>query len=119
MSKVTKYFPATGISEVDIEITNIKPAPAENAWNGKALLPGMEMVRKVVIYQAELPDGTVDKRVVLAACPHQGYDISYDELKEDGNVYCTLHKLPICVYSEHNRAFSVINEGERWYIPAR
>lgn len=117
MSKVNHYFPAAGQSAVEIDISEVKPAQLSNVWVGRVQLPDTDKERKVVIYQAELPDGTIDKRVVPAACPHQGYDISYDELKADGNVYCTLHKRPICIYSEYNQAFNVVNEGERWYIP--
>lgn len=117
MSQITTYFPAHGKTEGEIEIESVKPAPIENTWVGHALLPGAEIKRKVVIYQATLPNGETDLRAVPARCPHQGYDISYDDLKEDGNVYCTLHKRPICVYSEFNQAFTVKREAERWFIP--
>lgn len=118
LEKLAVSYPASKTSAIEISISDVKPAPIDNTWVGFVQLPAKDAEEKVVIYEVTFENGDVDRRLVPAACPHQGYDISDDALKADGNVYCSLHRRPICVFSEHNRAFSVCKEGDRWFIPA-
>lgn len=115
-SELTQYYPPGQTAPTPVEITNVTPATIENTWIGFALMPDAEKVRKVVIYALTLTSGEEEYRVVPAACPHQGYDISYDKLKNDGNVYCTLHRRPICIYSENNHAYEAKIENNRYYL---
>ena len=112
--ELRRYFPTGGKSSETIEITDIKHG--HDIITGRAKLPLTEAEQKVIIYQLQLDNGNVDMRVIPAACPHQGYDLSDDRLKADGNVYCSWHRRPICVYSEHNLAFSVEQQGDKFFI---
>lgn len=117
ISELKEYYPPGRQAEEKVEITDIEPATIENTWVGKAVMPDTAKAKKVVIYALTLANGDTEYRVVPAACPHQGYDISYDELKTDGNVYCTLHKRPICIYSEYNHAYRAeISDDNRYYL---
>jgi len=113
-----KIFPAAGISPESIEITDIKPTKNTGVLVGFTQLPFTGANQKVVVYHAINENGEDDYRVISAACPHQGADISRDELKPDGNVYCSLHKRPICVFSKFNQAFAVEKRGEKFFIMA-
>lgn len=110
------FFPAGGIAQEDITIVDVKSTDRSDVLVGSALLPLASSVQKVVIYQVTLEDGSEDLRAVSASCPHQGADISRDELKADGNVYCSLHRRPICVYSKYNQAYPVVKRDGKYII---
>lgn len=110
------FYPAGGIAQTQIEILDVKPTKIAGVLVGLATLPLAPSEQKVVIYQLTLADGSEDLRAVSALCPHQGADISRDELKPDGNVYCSLHKRPICIYSKYNQAFRVVKQDEQYVI---
>lgn len=110
------FFTAGGVAKDDINITNVNPTGRDDVFVGHAILPSTTLEQKVVIYQVTLADGSEDLRAVSAACPHQGADISRDELKTDGNVYCSLHKRPICIYSKYNQAYPVVNRNGNYII---
>lgn len=116
ISELKEYYPPGRQAQAPVEITDVTPAKTANAWVGNALMPDTAKPKKVVIYALTLENEDIEYRVVPAACPHQGYDISYDPLKTDGNVYCTLHRRPICIYSEYNHAYSVKVEEGRYFI---
>lgn len=71
-------------------------------------------MKKVLIFVQKLSDGKTEYRAIPAKCPHQGADISQDELKADGNVYCSLHHRPICVYSEYT--YLVEKRASKYFI---
>ena len=111
-------FPVGGVVKQDINIIEVKPTAKEGVLVGKAILPLTNAEQKIVIYQVKLESGSEDIRAVSASCPHQGADISRDELKADGNVYCSLHKRPICIYSKFNQAYAVTKRNEQYVILA-
>ncbi|XPF95379.1 Rieske 2Fe-2S domain-containing protein [Colwellia sp. RE-S-Sl-9] len=111
-----QFFPAGGVVNEDINIFDVKPTNRDDVLVGQAILPSSELVQKVVIYQVDLGNGSEDLRTISASCPHQGADISRDELKPDGNVYCSLHRRPICIYSKYNQAYTVIKRDEQYVI---
>jgi len=111
-----QFFPAGGITQENIIIVDVKPTKRSDVFVGCALLPLASSMQKVVIYQVTLEDGSDDLRAVSASCPHQGADISRDELKADGNVYCSLHKRPICIYSKYNQAYPVVRHDGKYII---
>jgi nitrite reductase/ring-hydroxylating ferredoxin subunit len=113
---VENIFAAGGVSNETIEIVNVKPTNRDDVLTGTAKLPATSTEQKVVIYQAVTESGEYDYRAISASCPHQGVDISRDELKPDGNVYCSLHKRPICVFSKFNQAFSVEERSGQYFI---
>ncbi len=106
-------FPVGAKAQEQIAIDDVKPTSQNGILSGKAHLPTSAEYGKVLIYQ----QGD-DLRVISAYCPHQNYDISKDPIKPDGNVYCSLHKRPICLYSEYNQAFKVELRGQKYIIPA-
>lgn len=116
INELKDYYPPGRQAKEPIEILNIKPANTDNAWVGHALMPDTAKPKKVIIHALTLEDDEIEYRVIPAACPHQGYDLSYDPLKSDGNVYCTLHRRPICIYSEYNQAYRVKVESDRYFI---
>jgi len=111
-----QFFPAGGVTQNDIDIFEVKPTSNNNVLVGQAILPLTDSLQKVVIYQIILDDGSIDLRAISALCPHQGADISRDVLKADGNVYCSLHKRPICIYSKFNQAYAVAKRGTQYVI---
>ncbi len=113
---LTQFFPAGGKASQEIEITQVKTTKQKHVLRGVAVLPASLTPQTVVIYQLLLTDGREEFRTVSAQCPHQGADISRDELKADGNVYCSIHRRPICIYSEYNQAYLVEKRGERFFI---
>lgn len=117
MNDLKHYFPAGGKVEMDSEITQIKEIRA-NVYTGQAIFEGASQSEKVVIFSQELNEGIIDYRAVPAKCPHQGADISNDPVKADGNLYCSLHRRPICIYSEYNQAYLVEKREGRYFITA-
>jgi nitrite reductase/ring-hydroxylating ferredoxin subunit len=111
-----QFVPAGGKALQDIKITDVNPTNRADVYVGMAVLPSTESKQKVVIYQLTLEDGSEDLRAISASCPHQGADISRDELKPDGNVYCSLHKRPICIYSKYNQAYAVVKREGQYII---
>lgn len=116
ISELKAYYPAGSRVSHPIEVFQVKASEAANTWVGEALLPNTEQAQKVVIFGLTMDCGEEEYRLVPAACPHQGFDISRDILKNDGNVYCSLHRRPICIYSEYNQAYQVKREGEQYFI---
>ncbi len=114
--KLKKYYPPGGISAKEIQITNIRSTDREDVLVGDAILPSTAREKPIVIYKLMLENGTIEYRAVPALCPHQGADISRDELKADGNVYCSLHRRPICIYSEYNHAYLVEQRESEFVI---
>ncbi|WP_286232668.1 Rieske 2Fe-2S domain-containing protein [Thalassotalea sediminis] len=112
-----QYFPAGGVVDHDIEIFDaVKLSSNTNSvWRANAALPPAHVEKAILIF--ELEDGEHrEYRAIPAKCPHQGADLSNDTLKKDGNVYCHLHKRPICVFSEYNYAFNVEKRGDNFVI---
>lgn len=126
MNEITlkSFYPAIGKVNNDIEITNVQTTKQPHVLSGNAVLPCSEKSNKVLIFIYALPNdenngessGKNDYRVVPALCPHQGADITNDELKADGNVYCSWHRRPICIYGEYNDAYPVEKRGEQYFI---
>lgn len=113
-----QYVNAGGIASANIVISDVTITKQPEVFTGTAQLPLFESPQKVVIYQMTLPNGLFDIRAVPARCPHQGADISHDKLQPDGNVYCSLHRRPICIYSEYNQAYRVEIRDGNYIIPA-
>lgn len=109
-------FPAGGVSNNTIEILNVKDTNNADVLTGTAILPATTEAQKVVIYRVVNELGQDDYRAISALCPHQGADITRDELKQDGNVYCSLHKRPICIFSKFNEAFTVEKSDDKYFI---
>ena len=118
MSNITlkTLFPAGGFSNNTIEILNVKKTTNPDVLIGTTVLPATTAEQKVVIYHVVNESGQDDYRTISALCPHQGADITRDELKQDGNVYCSLHKRPICVFSKFNQAFAVQKKDDKYFI---
>lgn len=114
-SELIAYFPAGGKAPSEIEISEVLPTKQEGVLMGIAALPPAATPKKVLIYMLE-DEGVTELRAIPAMCPHQGADISGDILKNDGNVYCHLHKRPICVFSEYNYSFMVEQRQEQFFI---
>ena len=103
--QLTSLYPAAGKSSNEIAITAINNTQREYVWVGKAFSPITGVEEEFMIYQLQLNNGNIDYRAVPAKCPHQ-----------DGNVYCSLHRRPICLYSEYNNAYAVIKRNGVFYI---
>lgn len=114
--ELKSYYPAFAKIEQETEIVNVKSTKQINVLAGNAILPCSKNSDNVLIFIHQLPNGKSDYRVVSALCPHQGADITNDELKEDGNVYCSWHRRPICIYGEYNDAYPVEKRGEQYFI---
>lgn len=110
------YYPAGGKTEIEIEIKSVESTKRDDVFIGVAVLPLSTREKKVVIYQLVLADNSIELRAVSAHCPHQAADISHDKLNQDGNVYCSLHRRPICIFSEYNQAYSVEKRAEQYFI---
>jgi len=110
------YFPAGGRANDEIEIKQVKATGQENVFVGKGILPLSAVEKDILIYQLNMESGVKEYRAISAKCPHQGADISHDELKKDGNVYCSLHRRPICIFSEYNHAYLVEKRDEQYFI---
>ncbi|NTS78102.1 Rieske 2Fe-2S domain-containing protein [Catenovulum sp. SM1970] len=110
-----KFFPAMGQSAKAILVDKVQATKNPDVLKGKAILPGTDHETKVLIY-LYLQGANLDMRLISAYCPHQGYDLTKEQLKNDGNIYCSLHRRPICIYSEHNQAYKVEKRGEDYYI---
>ncbi len=115
-TELKEYFPAGGKSTQEIEISDIQPTGSASVVTGYALLPERDNAEKVVIYQLSLADNSEEYRLIPASCPHKGADISQDELKPDGNIYCSIHRRPICIYSEYNQAYAVEKRDSHYFI---
>jgi hypothetical protein len=116
MLKFDSYYPAGGKTDQEIPIVDVKPTVRADVLSGMAKLPYASVEKPVVIYGQTLANGQVEYRTVSAQCPHQGADISQDPLKSDGNVYCSLHRRPICIFSEYNHAYLVEKRAENYVI---
>lgn len=114
--QLKQFYAPGGTSAQNIQIHNIQPTTQEYIYTGDATLPLSNRERRIVIYELMLESGDIDYRAVPAQCPHQGVDISRDEVKPDGNVYCSLHRRPICVYSEYNQAYRVEKRDGHFFI---
>jgi len=110
------FFPAGGRVDENINILDVQSTSRDDVLVGMAVLPFTDSRQKVVIYQLTLSNGESDYRAISASCPHQGADISRDTLKPDGNVYCSLHKRPICIYSKFNQAYAVVKHDGQYII---
>ena len=115
MSAINLSYPAGGRTDNEILINNVKTL-RENVLIGMAKLPFASVEKAVVIYGQTIASGDIEYRTVSAQCPHQGADISRDELHADGNVYCSLHRRPICIYSEYNQAYLTEKRGDDYVI---
>ena len=113
---IQEYFDAGRQVLEEQEIVDVNETTQSTVWRGRASLPPSNVQKDVLVYQAKSPDGHVMYRAIPAKCPHQGADLSEDPLKPDGNVYCHLHRRPICVFSEYNFAFDVKREGSRFFL---
>ncbi|MGK2232248.1 MAG: nitrite reductase/ring-hydroxylating ferredoxin subunit [Colwellia sp.] len=111
-----KYYPAGGQVADEIKLADLKTTQREDVLFAMAKLPYSSTEKPVVIYRQLLANGEIEYRTISAKCPHQGADISLDELKPDGNVYCSLHRRPICIFSEYNRAYLTVKRGDDFYI---
>lgn len=112
------YYPAGGKSPENVKVTNVEVASKEDVFIGKAVLPHLSGEQKIIIYSLALENGTIDYRAIPALCPHQGADLTNDQVKADGNVYCSLHRRPICLYSEYNQAYAVEKKNDTFLILA-
>lgn len=113
------YYPAGGKSSKDIHVKHIEAIPKKNVFIGQAILPHLSEEQKVIIYRLALTNGQTDYRAIPARCPHQGADLTNDNVKADGNVYCSLHRRPICLYSEYNQAYPVVKKDGEFIIIAQ
>ena len=113
---IKAYFPAGGQTHEEIEMTDICYTDRVDVIFARAILPPSKLVKEMVIYYQKLPNGKDEYRTISAKCPHQGADISQDELKADGNVYCSLHRRPICIFSEYNYAYLVEKREDKFFI---
>lgn len=110
-----EYFPCGGITDHEIVVFDVKQLKRSNKWLAQAILPPAKNAKSILIYR--LGQGEqAEYRAIPAKCPHQGADLTDDELKHDGNVYCHLHKRPICVFSEYNYAFKVVKRENQFVI---
>lgn len=118
MNEITlnAIYPAMCKVPDEIEIKNVKETNQQHVLSGEADLPCSPNSNAVLIFVYTLEDGRVDYRVVSAKCPHQGADITNDELKADGNVYCAWHRRPICVYGEYNDAYPVEKRDDKFFL---
>lgn len=116
LSSKKVFFRAGGLANKEVEITNITYTNRAEVIYGRTTLPLSTRETDVVIYSQVLANGNTEYRTVSAKCPHQGADIREDELKLDGNVYCSLHRRPICIFSEYNYAFLVEKRDDRFFI---
>ena len=110
------FYPAAGQSDSEVIINQIKDTQLQGVKVGIALSPLTGVEEEFVIYQLDHKHKMTDYRAVPARCPHQGANISNDGVKADDNVYCSLHRRPICIYSEYNNAYAVIKRGNNFYI---
>jgi len=111
-----KYYSAGGQVDQEIKLVDVKPTERADVLLAMAKLPHASVEKSVVIYCQRLANGEIEYRTVSAKCPHQGADISADELKGDGNVYCSLHRRPICIFSEYNYAYLTVKRADEFYI---
>lgn len=116
MITLNKYYPAGGRTEQEINVIDVKPTERADVLLAMAKLPYASTEKPVVIYCQTLANGETEYRTVSAKCPHQGADISRDELKADGNVYCSLHRRPICIFSEYNHAYLTVKRADKFVI---
>ncbi|WP_426370510.1 Rieske (2Fe-2S) protein [Pseudocolwellia sp. HL-MZ7] len=114
--ELKQFFPAGGNVDENIDILDVQATSRDDVLVGMAVLPLTTAQQKIVIYQLTLSNGEYDYRAISASCPHQGADISRDVLKPDGNVYCSLHRRPICIYSKFNQAYAVVKHDEQYII---
>lgn len=110
------YFPAGGKASEEIAITDITYSDSAGVIFGRARLPPSTLEKTVVIHGQTLANGNTEYRTISAKCPHQGADISRDELKDDGNVYCSLHRRPIGIFSEYNYAYLTEKRADEFFI---
>ena len=116
MITLNKYYPAGGRTEQEINVIGVKSTERPDVFLAMAKLPYASVEKPVVIYRQTLADGEIEYRTVSAKCPHQGADISRDALKADGNVYCSLHGRPICIFSEYNHAYLTVKRADKFVI---
>jgi nitrite reductase/ring-hydroxylating ferredoxin subunit len=110
------YYPAGGRVEHEIKIIGVKSTQRDDVLIAMAKLPSASVEKPVVIYQQLLANGETEYRTVSARCPHQGADITDDKLNADGNVYCSLHRRPICIFSEYNHAYLTVKRADEFFI---
>lgn len=110
------YYPAGGQVTQEIKLLDVKLTQREDVLFAMARLPYASAEKPVVIYRQLLANGETEYRTIPAKCPHQGADISYDELKSDGNIYCSLHGRPICIFSEYNRSYLTVKRADEFFI---
>ncbi len=113
---IKEYFPAGGHTSEEIQMTDIRYTARGDVIFARAILPPLKLAKEMVIYYQTLPNGKDEYRTISAKCPHQGADISQDELQADGNVYCSLHHRPICIFSEYNYAYLVEKRADKFVI---
>ena len=116
MLTIKEYFPAGAQTTQEIEIFDVVKTERADVWLGEAIIPPGKITKKIVIYRQKLANGKYEYRTISAKCPHQGADISADELRPDGNVYCSLHRRPICIFSEYNYAYLVEKRERKFFI---
>lgn len=116
MLTLDTYYPAGGEVTQEIKLVEVKSTQRADVLLAKAKLPSASAEKPVVIYRQLLANGETEYRTISAKCPHQGADISQDELKPDGNVYCSLHRRPICIFSEYNRAYLTVKRADEFFI---
>lgn len=113
---IKQFFSAGGRLSTEQKVTQIRDTRQPNVWRGRAVLSPANLEKDILIYQAITENGEFKYRAIPAKCPHQGVDLAEDKLKDDGNVYCHLHKRPICVFSEYNNGFDVLKREETFYL---
>lgn len=110
------YFAAGGRSDKEILLTNVVASERDGVLFARGKLPYASEEKPVVIYSQLLGNGEREYRTISAKCPHQGADISHDPLKADGNVYCSIHRRPIGIFSEYNHAYLTQKRDDGFYI---
>lgn len=116
MLTLNTYYPAGGQVTQEIKLVDVKPTQRKDVLFAMGKLPYASAEKPVVIYSQILANGAIEYRTISAKCPHQGADISQDELNSDGNIYCSLHRRPIGVFSEYNRAYLTVKRENEFFI---
>ncbi len=98
------------MSEFPIKVEAVKPSSFPAIWTGIAQLPKRRFASPVMIFLRD------DQYVLISAlCPHQGYDMSTENLTAQGRLVCPLHGLEIDVFNNQN-SFSVVKQADEFVI---
>lgn len=86
----------------------------QGCWIGSAKLPNKRFASKVMIFERDQ-----HYHVISALCPHMGFDLSDQQLNEQGQLVCPVHNMAIDVFAKctkNQRSYYLADRNDQGFV---